>query len=190
MTEFNFVIVDAKQAKALDDDFGVKAINGTGPGGCDRFGVACAAGRMGLRTRLIASIEGPFLLARASDEAKRRLMRFVRDEFRAEARDLGVAVEIREWTHADLAAALTAGGLALVLIDQVVFRGRAAPHWVLEHGERDGTYAVDDPWVDAQDREIDSDKFDVPVPADTPDRMGWCGSTPCRAAVLVEPAAN
>lgn len=31
MTQFNFVIVDADQAKALGDDFGVKAINGTGP---------------------------------------------------------------------------------------------------------------------------------------------------------------
>jgi len=31
MTQFNFVIVDAEQAKALGDDFGVKAINGTGP---------------------------------------------------------------------------------------------------------------------------------------------------------------
>lgn len=31
MTQFNFVIIDAEQAKTLGDDFGVKAINGTGP---------------------------------------------------------------------------------------------------------------------------------------------------------------
>jgi len=159
-----------------------------GPGGCDPFGMACAAVRLGLRTRLIASTEAPFLLDRASDEAKRDLMRFVQAEFRAEVGELGAAVEIREWTHADLQTTLAAGGLALVLIDQVVFHGRSAPHWVLVHGERDGTYAVDDPWVDAQDRETDTERFDLPVPAEALDRMGWYGVEPSRAVVLVQAA--
>lgn len=162
-----------------------------GPGGCDPFGLACAAIRAGLRTRLIASIEGPFLLDRANDEKKRDLMRFVQDDFRQQARELGVAVEIREWSHADLQGALGSGGFALVLIDQVEFHGRNAPHWVLVHGvmagrNGDATYAVDDPWIDAEDRETDTDRFDVPVPADALDRMGWYGISPYRAAVLVE----
>lgn len=165
-----------------------------GPGGCDPFGLACAAVRGGLATRVIASAEGPILLDRASDEARRDLMRFVQAEFRADATALGIDVEIREWTDGDLAATLAAGGVAMVLIDQVVFHGRPAPHWVLVHGmmtQADSavTYAIDDPWVDAADHETDTDRFDLPVPAAELDRMAWYGTTPYRAAVLLEAGA-
>lgn len=161
-----------------------------GPGGCDPFGVACTAARLGMRTRVVASIPGPFLIGSAYDAPQRELMEFVQAEFRAEARARGVAVETRAWTHADLDAAIAAGGSAIVLIDQTIFTGEAFPHWVLVHGaagvEADGTYLVDDPWVEPDDAETDTDRFDLPVPAADLDRMAWWGAYPYRAVVLVE----
>lgn len=164
-----------------------------GPGGCDPFGVACAAARKGLGVRVVSSSAGPFFTGRAYDEAQLELMRFVQAGFRDEADARGVAVETRQWTHADLAATLSAGGSAIVLIDQMLFHGEAIPHWVLVHGhvaegESDGTYAVDDPWVEPPDRETDTDRFDLPVPADALDAMAWWGVEPVRAVVLVEGA--
>lgn len=50
---------------------------------------------------------------------------------------------------------------------------------------RDGLYAVDDSWVEPDDRETDTDRFDPPVPAAELDRMAWWGAEPVRAAVLV-----
>lgn len=158
-----------------------------GPGGCEPFGIACAASRRGLRARVVSTIEGPFLMDRAADAGKRDLMLFVQAEFRSEARERGVGVEIREWTRHDLDATLAAGGVALVLIDQILFQGHPMPHWVLVHGTTNGTYWIDDPWVDAEDGETDTDKFDVPVPAAELDRMAWWGATPYRAAVLLTP---
>jgi len=120
-------------------------------------------------------------------------MRFVQAEFRAEATALGIGIEIREWTDADIAATLAAGGVAMVLIDQVVFHGRSAPHWVLVHGViapggSDATYVIEDPGVDAADHEIDAERFDMPVPAAQLGRMGWYGTMPYRAAVLLAAA--
>lgn len=170
-----------------------------GPGGCDPFGVAVTAARLGLRPRIVASIPGPFLIGRIYTEAQQELMRFVQAGFRDEARERGIAVETREWTHADLAETLAAGGAAIVLIDEMMFHGEAIPHWILVHGHgpdlgtaRDidpaGLYAVDDPWVEPDDRETDTDRFDIPVPAAALDRMAWWGAEPYRAVVLVERA--
>lgn len=158
-----------------------------GPGGCEPFGIACAAARRGLRTRVISTIEGPFLMDRTSDPYKRDLMLFVQSEFRAEARERGVDVQLRAWADADLAATIAAGGVAIVLIDQIVFQGHPMPHWVLVHGAGAGTWWLDDPWVDEEAGETDTDKFDVPVLAAELDRMAWYGATPYRAAVLIEP---
>jgi len=167
-----------------------------GPGGCDPFGVACTAARIGLGVRVVTSSAGPFFTGRAYEEPQLELMRFVQAGFRDEAAARGIAAEIREWTHADLAATLSAGGSAIVLIDQMMFHGEAIPHWVLVHGhaaenaggnaDAGGTYAVDDPWVEPPDRETDTDRFDLPVPAEALDRMAWWGVEPVRAAVLVE----
>lgn len=158
-----------------------------GPGGCEPFGIACAAARRGLRARVVSTIPGPFLMDRAADADKRDLMLFVQAEFQAEARARGVAVEIREWTHQDLGTTLAGGGVAIVLIDQIVFQGHPMPHWILVHGTDDDTYWIDDPWVDVEAGETDTDKFDVPVPAADLDRMAWWGASPYRVAILLQP---
>lgn len=162
-----------------------------GPGGCDPFGVACAAAGMGLRTRLVTSTDGPVATPHAYTPAQFDLIGFVQAGFRNEARDRGIDVDIRAWTHGDLAATLAAGGVAIVLIDQTIFHDEAIPHWVLVHGhtaepDGDGCYAVDDPWVEPDDRETDTDRFDLPVPAADLDRMAWWGAARFRSAVLIE----
>lgn len=162
-----------------------------GPGGCDPFGVACAAARMGLQARVIASIEGPFLVGEAYDHARRDLMAFVQAGFRDEARQRGVDIEIRAWAVADLTATLAAGGVAIVLVDQAPFHGEPVPHWVLVHRHVDGrelgpTFVVDDPWVESEDRETDTDRYDLPISWEALDRMAWWGVEPYRAVVLIE----
>ena len=157
-----------------------------GPGGCDPFGVACVGARLGLGVRVVSSTEGPFFMGRAYEDSQLELMRFVQAGFRAEADERGVAIEIREWTHADLARTVAAGGSAIVLIDQTMFHGEAIPHWVLVHGtDGNAGYVVDDPWVEPDDRETDTDRYDLPVPAEALDRMAWWGAVPVRAAVLL-----
>jgi predicted peroxiredoxin len=157
-----------------------------GPGGCDPMGMACAAVRMGLRVRIISTTEGPFLLDRAANERTRELMRFVQAGFREEARGLNIPVEIREWTLDDLRAAVSAGGLAIILIEQTLMTGHDTPHWILAYAEEDGVVLIDDPWVDPGNWETDTDKFAVPIDFNILDRMAWCGTaTRCRVVLLL-----
>jgi hypothetical protein len=157
-----------------------------GPGGCDPMGMACAATRMGLRARIISTTEGPFLLDRAANERTRDLMRFVQAGFREEAKGLNIPVEIREWTLDDLRAAVSAGGLAIVLIEQTLMTGHDTPHWILAYSEADGVVLIDDPWVDPGNWETAIDRFAVPIDFKVLDRMAWCGATTrCRVVLLL-----
>lgn len=157
----------------------------TGPGGCDPFGVACTAARLGLRARVVSTTEGPFLLDRAVDERRRDLMRFVQADFLAEAREQEMPIEIRAWTYDDLHRTIGAGGLAIILIAQTLFIGLPTPHWIVAYAERDGVFLVDDPWVDPPSWETDLDRFAVPVDFADLDRMAWYGEEPYRAVVLL-----
>lgn len=157
-----------------------------GPGGCDPMGMACAATRMGLRARIISTTEGPFLLDRAPDERTRDLMSFVQAGFREEAKGLNISVEVREWTLDDLRTVVSAGGLAIVLIEQTLMTGHDTPHWILAYAEEDGVVLVDDPWVDPGNWETAIDRFAVPIDFKVLDRMAWCGATTrCRVVLLL-----
>ena len=48
-------------------------------------------------------------------------------------------------------------------------------------------YRVDDPWIEPEDGDTDTDTFELPVPSADLDRMAWYGATPYRAVVLLEP---
>ncbi|MGH7186861.1 MAG: peptidase C39 family protein, partial [Pseudomonadota bacterium] len=104
-----------------------------GPGGCDPFGLACTASRLGLRAGVVSTTEGPFLLDRAVDERRRDLMRFVQADFLAEARDQHLPIEIRAWTYDDLRRTIGGGGLAIILIAQTQFIGLPTPHWIVAY---------------------------------------------------------
>jgi hypothetical protein len=149
------------------------------------MGLACAAVRLGLRARIISTTEGPFLLDRAADERTRDLMRFVQAGFREEAKSLNIPVELREWTLDDLRAAVTTGGLAIILIEQTLMTGHDTPHWILATAEEDGVVLVDDPWVNPASWETESDRYAVPIDFADLDRMAWYGTDRCRAALLL-----
>lgn len=156
-----------------------------GPGGCDPFGLACAAARRGLAVTLVSTFEGLFFTQRIADAWRRDLMEFVQAEFRADARALGVAVEIRRLEMGELAATLAGGRLAIVLVDQGIAHGRPMPHWVLAYAVEDGLVMVDDPWAEPEDHETDIDRFALPIALDELDRMAWYGAPPYRAVLLL-----
>lgn len=158
-----------------------------GPGGCDPFGLAVAALKRGLRATVYLSTPDPVLLNRASSDDRREVMRFVQEEFRREAVELGATVHWRAFALEEIGAALDEGALAILLIDEDHMHVEGAPHWVLAHGRSGDAWLVNDPWIDAHLGETWVDASHLPIPERHLDRMCWYGDPAYRAAVVLRP---
>lgn len=160
-------------------------IGPSGPGGCDPYGLALAAHRRGLRVEVFMSSAEPIFLDRASSQEKRGLMSFVQAGFKREVEAASLPNEPRAFAVDEIGQVLDRGFLALVLIDQAPMMGYTCPHWVLVHGQGDGIYFLNDPWIEPDRLEQPMDVVDLPVTVAELDRMAWYGNPAYRAAVLV-----
>ena len=156
----------------------------TGPGGCDPYGLALAAGRQGFGTELWFDADQPIFLDRADTEGMKDLMRFVQSEFRTEA-EAAMPIHRSAMTDDELTAAVRAGRMVILLIDQCHTHDHHAPHWVLIHAEEGGSFLVNDPWAEPEDGETVADADCLPIARDTLLRMGAYGDPAYHAAIVL-----
>ncbi|SDI49396.1 GNAT family N-acetyltransferase/peptidase C39 family protein [Pseudomonas panipatensis] len=154
-----------------------------GHGGCSPQGLALAAWRRGFRVRLALSEDGPLFLDGVRSEDKREVMRLVHEDFSAELSESDV--EPLLVSQLDIAGALEAGGLPLVLISSYRLTRSKAPHWVVVTDcDQDFIY-LHDPDVDHSQHRQPLDCQHIPVSHAEFDKMSRFGRSKLRAAVVL-----
>jgi len=114
---------------------------GTGPGGCEPYGMALALKRRGLRPDVYVSRSGPYFLDTVADEDKRRVMRLTQTEFHREARANDIPSHLTPVSESVLMKAFDAGSVAIVLVSGYHMVARGKPHWIFAFG-RDGRHVL------------------------------------------------
>jgi hypothetical protein len=84
-------------------------------------------------------------------------------------------------------ARVSAGDLALLLIDEAIMHDSSIPHWVLAHSVRDRTVLLHDPWITAARGETWVDSHDLPVSAEALDTLLAFGEPAYRGVIFITP---
>jgi hypothetical protein len=148
---------------------------------CDPYGLAVAAAGHGLRPAVTVSVDDALFLEGLRTEQERDLRRFIQGNFRTLADRAGIRPELRTFAADDLREVITSGGLAIVLVDELLVHGAACPHWILVHGIEGEFFIAHDPWTELSQGETWVDGYDVPLSATALERIAWTGDPPYRA---------
>lgn len=120
---------------------------GNGHPGSGPYGLALAAWRRGFAPELWLSHRGAFLLGYQKQKSKRIVSDLIQREDAKLVKAARIPSTVRRWTVKDLAAAIAAGAVPLVLVSTKLFHGDNGPHWVAVSAI-DATHVyVNDPWI-------------------------------------------
>lgn len=148
---------------------------------CDPYGLAVTASRHGLRPAVTVSTDSVLFLEDLRTEHDRELRRFIQGNFRTLAGRAGIHSETRAFGLDELRDLITAGGVAIVLVDELLVHGQACPHWILIHGMDCDFFIAHDPWTEVSQGESWLDGYDVPLSPSALDRIAWTGEPRYRA---------
>lgn len=149
---------------------------------CDPYGLAVVAARQGLRPSAVTvSTQDALFTESLPTEQDRELRQFIQGEFRRLAGQAGIGVQLRAFEVGEIRELVAAGGLAMVLVDELLVHGEACPHWILVHGLEGDHLIAHDPWSEFGQGESWVDAYDVPLSAENLDRIAWTGDPPYRA---------
>jgi ribosomal protein S18 acetylase RimI-like enzyme len=139
-------------------------VMGTGPGGCEVYGLALALRRRGLVPEIHVSRPGPYFLDTVRSEAQRRVMRLTQAEFVREAEEAGINTHLAPLDESVLMSALDRGAVAIVLVSGYHMVRRRVPHWVFAFGHEGGRVLVHDPAAvrDAQGKAAAAETYAIP----------------------------
>lgn len=150
--------------------------------GCGPFGLAMAARHLRAPVRVTVSGLEPLRLDDPGEPAWKGRMRADAERgFLARCRASGVPVEVRRFTARDVAAAVGAGSVALVLVDQYPMHAEPGAHWIAVTRILGGRIALcQDPWTDEPLGETWVDGDGLPLPLESLDRlMAWRRAQAC-----------
>jgi hypothetical protein len=151
---------------------------------CDPYGLAVVATRQGLRpTAGTVSTQNALFTEQLPTEQDRELRSFIQGGFRRQAEQAGVDTQLRAFDVGELRDIIASGGLAMVLVDELLVHGQACPHWILIHGLEGEHLIAHDPWSEVSQGESWLDAYDVPLPAEALDQIAWTGEPPYRAMI-------
>lgn len=165
----------------------------TGVGGCDPVGMAVALGKRGFATSVHMTQAEPLFLDSVRSPWKQDVMRITQEEFRAEARDMGIPIRIGALKAPRLRGALDEGGIVIVLISPYRLYRERVPHWILAYDYDERHVFIHDPWLDLDEAESPLNKAALAIPLAEFERISVYGKSRLRAAVVVEarnPAAE
>lgn len=157
-----------------------------GLGGCDPVGMAAALARHGFAVEAYVNSAEPLFLDSVRDPEKRAVMTVAQEDFRDQAKALGVAIHNRPLSRAELRYQLDAGAVVLVLLSQYRMLRARAPHWVTAFAHEGQRIFIHDPWLEPDDHETPMAAAALPIPEDEFDRMACYGKSRLRAAVVIK----
>jgi len=156
-----------------------------GHGGCGALGLALAAHRRGFGAEVHVNHRGVLLEDRVESKERAAVMRVLQERDLKEARAAGIPVRYDSLDVDDLAAALRAGALPIVLNSMEFLHADPTAHWFVVTAVDDGNVYVNDPWVDRAKGKAPRDMTRVPIPRAAFDDVASYGRKRERATVLV-----
>jgi ribosomal protein S18 acetylase RimI-like enzyme len=157
---------------------------GSGPGGCEPYGMAVALARHGLRPEIYASHPGPYFLDTVSAD-KRRVMELTQGEFVRQAQALAIPSRMTPVNESILMRAFDAGNVAIVLVSGYHMVPRGKPHWIFAFG-RDGRHVfMHDPAALRDDQGMAAAPETYAVPWTAFERVTYLGRERLSAAIVI-----
>ena len=109
-------------------------VMGTGPGGCEPYGMAVTLKRHGLEPEIYVSRAGPYFLDTARSADQRRVMQVTQLDFQREAKALDIPSHLTPVSESVLMKAFDSGSVAIVLVSGYHMVARGRPHWIFAFG--------------------------------------------------------
>jgi ribosomal protein S18 acetylase RimI-like enzyme len=156
-----------------------------GLGGCEPLGMAVALARHGYAAEVYVNTPKLLFLDSVRDPEKRAVMTVAQEDFRDQAKALGVPVIRRPFSRRALREALDGGAVVLVLLSLYRMLRSRTPHWVVAIGHADRRVFIHDPWIEDADHESPVAAAALPIPEDEFDRMACYGKSRLRAAIVI-----
>ncbi len=158
---------------------------GSGPGGCEPYGMAVALKRHGLAPEVYVSRPGPYFLDTVKSADRRRVMELTQLDFQREAKALDIPSHMTPVNESVLMRALDAGSVAIVLVSGYHMVPRGKPHWIFAFG-RDGRHVLmHDPAAIRDDQGMAAAAETYAVPWTAFERVTHLGRERLSAAIVI-----
>jgi ribosomal protein S18 acetylase RimI-like enzyme len=157
----------------------------SGHGGCGPFGLALAAHRRGFDAEIYVNDPGVPLVDSVRSADKKEVMRLVHEEMLAEVTELALPVHYSTLNLDELRDKYERGAIPIVLISSYRIYREKNPHWVVVGGFDEHFVYVNDPYVDRDEGETETDSINMPIPKSEFTRMSRYGRYGLQAVVLV-----
>ncbi len=154
-------------------------------GGCGATGLALAAHRRGFKAEVWVNHKGALLSTRPAEKARAKVMEELDRADKAEMKRLGIPYRIGALDIDDLAAALGAGAMPIVLVSMDYIHQDPTAHWVVVTGVDAGHVTVNDPWISRDKGQTKRTVTDYAVPRGEFVKMTRYGKRKERATVLI-----
>jgi ribosomal protein S18 acetylase RimI-like enzyme len=162
----------------------------SGHGGCGPFGLALAVARRGFDAEIYVTDPDVPLLDSVRSPEKKEVMRLVHEEMLEEVTELGLPVRYASLGLEALRGKYERGAIPIVLISSYRIYREKTPHWVVVTGFDENLVYVNDPFVDRDEGETETDSINVPIPQSEFSRMARYGRAGLQAVVLVSRRAG
>lgn len=157
----------------------------SGLGGCGAQGLALSAWRRGFDVHITLSNETEMFINGVRSEKKKDVIRLVEQDFARQLQEACIRPRNRVRTVAGLRRELTGGAFAIVLISNYRLHGDRAPHWVLVTAADDRFFYINDPFVNREDEQTDTDSIGIPIPPAELERMMRLGRRKHHACLVI-----
>jgi ribosomal protein S18 acetylase RimI-like enzyme len=158
---------------------------GSGPGGCEPYGMAVALKRHGLEPEVYASHPGPYFLDTAKSADKRRVMQVTQLAFQREAKALGIPTHLTPVSESVLMRAFEAGRVVIVLVSGYHMVPRGRPHWIFAFGRHGRHVLMHDPAAVRDDQGMAGAAETYAVPWSAFERVIHLGREELSAAIVI-----
>jgi ribosomal protein S18 acetylase RimI-like enzyme len=158
---------------------------GSGPGGCEPYGMAVALKRRGLAPEVFVSRAGPYFLDTVTSTDRCRVMQVTQMDFQRQAKALDIPRHMTPVSESVLMRAFDAGSVAIVLVSGYHMVPRGKPHWIFAFG-RDGRHVLmHDPAAIRDDQGMAAAAETYAVPWTAFERVTHLGRERLSAAIVI-----
>lgn len=157
----------------------------SGIGGCGAQGLALAAWRRGFDVRISLSDETEMFTDGVRSEKKKEIIRLVENDFARQLRDTDIRVRHAVRSVAGLRRELADGAFAVMLISSYRLHGDRTPHWVLLTAADERFLYINDPFVDREEEQTDTDCIGIPIAPVDLERMMRLGRRKHHACLVI-----
>jgi len=159
--------------------------SGSGPGGCEPYGMAVTLKRHGLRPEIYVSRPGTYFLDTVKSAEKRRVMALAQSEFQCQAKAHDIPIHLTPVNESVLMRAFDAGNVAIVLVSGYHMIPRGVPHWVFAFGRNGRNVLMHDPAAMRDDQGMAAAPESYALPWSAFERVIHVGRERLSAAIVI-----